>query len=892
MAADLRDQLQTAFGTTYVLERELGGGGMSRVFLATETALGRKVAVKVLPPELAEGLSVERFRREVLLAANLQHPAIVPVLAAGVAARLPYYTMPFVDGESLRARLQREHRVPVDGAVRLTREVADALDCAHERGIVHRDIKPENILLSRDRALLADFGIARALNKATGGAPHETLTATGIAIGTPAYMSPEQALGEREVDARSDVYSLACVAYEMLAGEHPFAGPTGLMVARRFTEPPPPLTSRRPDLPAALDAVLARALALDPNKRYATAGEFARALEAVLGFPAGSAATALTQPRGRAWSSRRRMAVVAAALATLVALGGAWWLAGRERGAAGSERKMLAVLPFKNLGRPEDAYFADGVTEEITSRLSSLDGLGVISRTSADQYRGTTKSLRQIARELGVQYVLEGSVRWERAGSGRGRVRVTPQLIRVSDDSHLWAEPLDADVTDVFQVQGTIAERVAGALDVALHEPVRHALAARPTESFEAYGAYLHGRSLVDRLQTTAVPTDSLELIIAAARRHFERAVVLDSSFAIAHAMLGEAEAAAWFYLGRTDERHRDMRAAYERALQLAPESPHVRVLIAGYEVDINADYGRASEHVERAIARAPSHAEAWARRAFIQWQRGDWETALASARRAVELDPRSHKAALAAANAYTQARRYGEADHYQEHLVALLPDEPHSHRSRAAVTGVLVGDTTRGRRLMQGVVRRFGLERATVTSQFWSMLFRFLEPAQRDSLRAVAKPAFQGDTLGYYHWKAELYRALEQPAVARAYYDSARTILLTRGPATADPLGAEWQWLLGVIAAELDRRDEAVRAARRAVDLVPLLKERDVHHFMRVNLARVLARVGDVDAAVSEIEYLLSVPSYISVPALRVDPAWAPLRSNPRFRRLVEGKR
>ena len=892
MTTDLREQLQATLGNAYTLERELGGGGMSRVFTATERALGRKVVVKVLPPELTEGLSTERFRREVLLADKLQHPAIVPVLTAGIAGALPYYTMPFVDGESLRQRIARGP-LPLDAAIDILRDVASALDYAHAHGVVHRDIKPDNILLSSGRALVADFGIARALRQATQSEVPETLTATGFAIGTPAYMSPEQALGDKDVGAPSDVYSLACVTYEMLAGQSPFAGPSGPMMARRFTGRPPTLSSHQPDLPRELDAVLARAMALDPAERHGTAGEFARELEqAALGAPGAGSAPTRPLPRGRSWRSPARAALVALAV---VVLGGGWWLATRERSTDDPERKMLAVLPFKNMGQAEDAFFADGVTEEVTSRLANLHGLGVISRTSADQYKGTTKPLKQIAQELGVGYVLEGSVRWDKSPDGRGKVRVTPQLIRVADDSHIWADRLDADVTDVFQVQGTIAERVANALDVALREPERRALVARPTENFDAYSAYLQGRAAMERVDRGSAPTDSLLSLLARATQVLERAVALDSGFAEAHAMLGTARWHTWHYRGRTDEVLLEKtRADFERALRLRPHSPDVLAEVSGYEIDVEGNYTRANVHVERALELAPNNATLVADRAFIQWQRGDWKAALSGFARAVELDPLSFRVVDNAARFHDQARRHEDAERYLGRLIALTPDEPRMYVRRAWRVAALAGDTARARQLMQEVVRRFGLERATTgrgdwvpADWMWRVTFTLLSSAQCDSLRAVALPAFTGDSSRYYRWKAQLHNTLGEQAIARAHYDSAHVVLLASVRTSPNPVSTHGT--LAIVEAALGRRDEALRAARRAVELAPLDNDRWRHYAYRLVLARVLARLGESDKAIAELEQLLAVPSYASAPGLRVDPTWDSLRSNPRFRRLVE---
>src|SRR2546422_2607430 len=462
---DLEARWQAPVGDAYRIEKELGGGGMSRLFLATEASLHRQVVIKLLPPELASEVSEARFKQEIELAARLQHPNILPVLTAGAKDELLFYVMPFVTGESLRHRLTREGRLPVTDAVRILHEIADALAFAHAEGVNHRDIKPENILLEGSHAVLTDFGVARALAEARSGG---RLTEAGISVGTPAYMSPEQAAGERHIDASADVYALAVVGYEMLAGMPPFKGPTAqALIAAQIMAPPPPLGAVRPETPPKVEDAIIRALAKDPNARLRTAAEVRDAIGAR------SVATV-------AGSRGRRLAVLGgvAVLFVLAGYGVLAGLRGRRQMTSASPQEMLVVLPFVNLGSSEDEYFADGITEELTARLAAIHGFGVISRTSAVHYRKTDKPLKQIGQELGVTYVLEGTIRTERASGRAHRVRVTPQLIRVSDDTHLWAEIYDEALADVFQVQSSIASRVAAALNVALLEPERRGVAS------------------------------------------------------------------------------------------------------------------------------------------------------------------------------------------------------------------------------------------------------------------------------------------------------------------------------------------------------------------------------------------------------------------------------
>ncbi|HEU4525795.1 MAG TPA: serine/threonine-protein kinase, partial [Gemmatimonadales bacterium] len=415
------ERLAAALADRYRLERELGQGGMAVVYLAEDGRHHRQVAVKVLRAELAGVLGPERFLREIETAARLRHPHILPLYDSGEAEGFLYYVMPLVEGESLRERLRREKQLPLDDALRIAREVADALSYAHAHGVVHRDIKPENILLESGHAVVADFGIARALSAAG----NERLTETGLSLGTPTYMSPEQAAGSADVDGRSDLYSLGCVLYEMLAGDPPFTGPTAAQVIQQhITVEPRSITQLRPAVPAAVAEAINRALAKTPADRFNPVGQFADALgKRTESETAPTTVTVAGGPGRKFWTAAR--GVASAAGAALIAAAAVWAFSRgnpRPPPASVSQAPRIVVLPFTNLGRPEDEYFADGVTEEVTTRIGATPGLGVIARSSAETYRKSEKPIRQIGQELGVAYVLEGTVRWQRASEGPGRV--------------------------------------------------------------------------------------------------------------------------------------------------------------------------------------------------------------------------------------------------------------------------------------------------------------------------------------------------------------------------------------------------------------------------------------------------------------------------------------
>jgi len=482
-------KLREALAGRYEIERELGRGGMATVYLARDVQHDRPVAVKVLHPDLAASLGAERFQREIKLAAGLQHPHILGVYDSGNADGNLWFTMPFVEGQSLRDRLNREGQLPINEAVRICREAALALDFAHRHGVVHRDIKPDNILLIDGQAMVADFGIARAIG-ASGG---ESLTQTGMSVGTAGYMSPEQATGESRIDARTDVYALGCVLYEMLAGEPPFTGPTAqAVIARAITETPRPLTSVRQAITPKLANAVSRALAKAPADRPATAGEFARDLE--------SAVTVEIPHASVSAPSRNRLVGlgVGALIVVALAVAGVLW----NRDTASATVRRIAVLPFENEGAAGDEYFADGMTDEVRSRLASITGIQVTARASSSQYKKTAKTPKDIGKELSVQYLLTGTVRWSKE-NGVNRVRVTPELIQVSNLASKWSQAYDTVLSNVFDVQSTIATQVAQALNVALAPPEAARLAQKPTTSLDAYDEFLKGEQITQSLGTS-----------------------------------------------------------------------------------------------------------------------------------------------------------------------------------------------------------------------------------------------------------------------------------------------------------------------------------------------------------------------------------------------------
>jgi serine/threonine-protein kinase len=594
------DGLTSALAGRYTIVRELGRGGMATVYLADDLKHHRRVAIKVLRAEVGMLLGADRFTREIRTAAALNHPHILPLHDSGDAGGFLYCVMPYVAGESLRQRIGREGRLPVDQAVRLIREAAAALHHAHGHGVIHRDVKPENILLLEGEAMVADFGIAIAV----GGSENERLTGTGLIVGTPEYMSPEQAAGERTLDARSDVYSLGCVLYELLVGEPPHAGSSPRQViARRFSEPAPRVRQVRPDVPAAIEQALLRALAPAPADRFPSAAAFAEALAGI-----GVAAPRVALP-------------------------------------------SVAVLPFANLSAdPDNEFFADGITEDVIAQLAKIRSLRVISRGSVMALKHRERSLREIGATLDVETVLEGSVR--RAGD---RVRIVAQLVDAATERHLWAETYDRRLTDIFAIQTDVALQIAGALEAELSPDERNRIRREPTSNVRAYQLYLQGRYWYSRY-TDESTRKGLE--------YYREAITADPAFALAHAAIGTAYAELAAGTGdgpwRADEAYREGVRAARAALALDPDLGEAHGVLGLLKMVYDFDWAGAESEFKLALKLSPGAADIYDHYGWFCAALERHDEAVALVRQAQQLDPLTHRADLAAA--LLRGGRYDEA--------------------------------------------------------------------------------------------------------------------------------------------------------------------------------------------------------------------------------------
>ena len=610
--ADTVALLKTALTQRYAIEREIGAGGMAVVYAAEDIRHRRKVAIKVLRPDISAALGAERFLREIETAASLRHPHIVPLFDSGDAAGTLFYVMPLVEGESLRARLNREERLPIEDALQITREVADALSYAHRRGVIHRDIKPENVLLEAGHAVVTDFGIARVVDDARS----ETLTQPGTALGTPRYMSPEQFSGEHDIDGRADLYSLACMLFEMLAGRPPFTGPSlSRTVYQHLSETPPPIANFRRSVPVSVASALQRALSKDPADRFATMTAFA---EALLGSP------------------------------------------------SENEPRSVAVLPFLNFSNdPENEYFADGITEDVITQLSKVRALKVVSRTSVMPFKRRDVELREIGERLRVSALLDGSVR--RAGN---RVRIAAQLVDVATDQHLWSETYDRDLTDIFAIQSEVALQITTALKAELSSDESVRIGRKPTANVHAYQHYLQGRHFLIRFT---------ERGIRSAIEHFERAIELDDRYAPPYAGLAQAftEMGEMGMLD-PDEAYPRAGASAAIAITLDPELDAAHCTMAYCKMVHEFDWAAAEAGFKRAIELSPSYADAYDLYGRLCAALERHDEAIELTQRAQELDPLSHRVDVA--TSFLRAGRYPEAVDSARRAVELDQGDSRAH--------------------------------------------------------------------------------------------------------------------------------------------------------------------------------------------------------------------
>jgi TolB-like protein/tetratricopeptide (TPR) repeat protein len=865
----------------FKLTEMIGRGGMGVVYLAHDTKLHRSVAVKAMPAELAANSVMQtRFQREARLLASLNHPNIAAIHEVVEEAGGIYLVLEYIRGDTLAKRISHK---PLEWseALRIGQQIAEALSAAHRQGVVHRDLKPGNIKITPEgRVKVLDFGLAQGSIRLSRNG-QSTTTQAGHIVGTPAYMSPEQAQG-REVDRPTDTWSFGCVLYEMLTGRSPFEGKTATDTLARVIEREPDWELLADDIPSNVRDLLHRCLEKDPARRLEDMEDAAAEIGEAQSCPAPLRTEALHK------TARTPVLIVGAAI--IAALSGMiLWIALPLRAPPSPGVIRLAVLPFANLGPGEDEYFADGITDAIMARLTGIHGLGVISRQSAIQYKDSGKRIQDIARELRVEYILTGTVRREQPSDPNGSVRITPELIRASDDTQVWAQPYNTGMGEIFQIQLNVVVGVARVLGITLREQERQALQRQPTVSMEAYNYYLLGNQYMYR--------SYLESDYRIAIRMYDNAIELDSAFALAYAQLSRAYVYMhWHHPYKAENSLLKAKQAVDKALALAPHVPEVHLALGQYHYHAHLQYEDALRHLEIARKDRPTDSQIVRFIAYVYRRQGKFPQAVNLIKEAMELDPRFATLPYVIGETLLLMREYEEAKVYLDRAISLAPDWPRPYAWKMQLHLLWDGDKQKARRTLEQALNNAGLrarEDAFVT--LWSVRLDMFEERYAEALDRLSVWESEAFETQFYlipkaQVSAQIHGLMSNDALEQTDYDAARRLL--EAAIQEHPEDGRAHSSLGVVYAGLGREQDAVREGQSGVASLPVTKEAYRGTFRVDNLARIYVMVGDFDSAIDTLGSLLSRPSELTRSSLQLDPAWAPLRNDARFKQLLESAR
>jgi TolB-like protein/tetratricopeptide (TPR) repeat protein len=857
---------------------------MGEVYRAKDSKLKREVAIKVLPQSLAaDPDALARFEREALAVAALSHPNILAIHDFGTHDGTAYAVMELLEGETLRGRLDG---APIGQrqAIEYALQIARGLSAAHGKGVVHRDLKPENVFVSNDgHVKILDFGLAKRVDAPTEqtSAPTGGHTEPGAVMGTIGYMSPEQLRG-LPVDHRSDIFSLGAILYELLSGRKAFKRDTASdTIAAVLKEDPPELTQSGRNISPALDHIVKHCLEKDRENRFGTAKDVAFALS-----ESSSPTMAATSGARAVVPAPRRAGLIWIAVAVVVGLAVAGLILSRRTRTVpvpvASGVKRVAVLPFENLGAPEDDYFADGIADEIRGKLTSLPGVEVIARGSSTPYKKTTKTPKQIAEELNATYLLTATVRWEKGG-GASRVHVSPELVDVSRPdapTSKWQQPFDAAITDVFQVQSEIATKVAQALGGALGAQEQKQLSEKPTQNLAAYDAFLKGDAIRNG-GASDPPTLRKEIDF------YEQAVALDPEFAQAWAGLSTSISLLYANGTPVPALAERARRAAEKAVALATNRPEGYLALGYFERLVSNDYNRALAPYEKALRLAPGDASALRGMALAQQGLGRWDAAVEYFRQAERLDPRSVFTERYLGDALLWLRHPVQARESFDRGLALAPANLTLIEDKA-MTYLSEGDLPGARAVLQAAPKEVEPTALVAYLANYQDLVWVLDEEQRELLRRLTPSAFDDDRGTWALCLVQAYALKGDAANARTYAEEARKAYEEQ--LRAAPNDAARHASLGLALAYLGRKEEAIREGQSGVALAPVSKNSFNGPYIQHQLARIYMLTGEPEKALDQIEPLLKIPYYLSRGWLKIDPNFDPLRKNPRFQKLVEG--
>jgi serine/threonine protein kinase len=831
----------------YKITEKLGAGGMGIVYKAQDLKLDRFVALKFLPPHLTTSEDEkQRFIHEAKAASSLDHNNICNIYEIDETEDGQLYiSMAYYEGETLQLKIEKG-LLKIEEVIDYAIQIVLGLQKAHEKEIVHRDIKPANIMLTDDGVVkILDFGLAKLSTQTK-------LTKESTTLGTVSYMSPEQAKGEKV-----DIYSILNDTQE-------------------------PATGLRTGVPMELERIINKCLQKNPANRYQHVDELIvdlRRLKDQTAFK-----TSQKKPEISTSKKKSPLFISSLVVSILIILAVFYFvfINPTREVSSSTERKMLVVLPFKNLGLPEDEYFADGITEEITSRLSEIKQLGVIGRTSADRYKNTNKSFDQIGDELGVDYLLEGSVRWEKLPGKESRIRVTPQLIKISDGTHIWTKRYDAVLESVFEVQSDIAEKVVNALDITLLGAEQKSISKKPTDNLEAYDYYLRGNSY--HLQRGATEEN-----FRVAEKLFLKAVGLDSNFVLPYLRLAQININYyWFHWDRNISRLNRAKYNIDKAKEINPEIPEIYVASGHYYYQGFLDYDKALFELENGLKLSPDNGEMLEWIGYIKRRQGKFEEAISYLIKSIELNPLSRQN-INIGETYLLLKKYEQAEKYVDIAISSMPEWGWPYSLKARIYILRDGDVKRAHQILKGSLDVVNQEKMWINYEL--AFLRILNGKYDEALKILSdEPANVFDGRQYFEPKSKIqafiYGLKKNKHFEKIYYDSARVVIEVK--LTTLPDDARVHSALGIVLAGLGKKDEAIREGIRATELLPITKEAWRGFTRELDLAKIYTMVGEYDLAIDKLEYLLSISGELSVPYIKLDPVWRPLLKIPRFQKIL----
>jgi len=870
----------TLFAGRYLVLEKLGEGGMGSVYRVLDKEIDSKVALKLILSDTAfDNRTIEHFRNELKTARSIIHKNVCRMFDLNKFQDQYYITMEYVPGQDLKNMLKMTQKLSIEKAVEISVQICDGLQEAHQLGVVHRDLKPSNIMIDKEgKVRILDFGLARSLKEGI-------QTVSDKMVGTPNFMSPEQIDG-KGIDQRSDIYSLGTILFQMLTGELPFSDDSlqQVILKQKYKNPPNP-KKLNPQIPDVLCRIILKCLNKNKERRFSNVRELKAELNALninrkLSLDTGlSHDTTITKNKtGVPFAGALIVFLLVAVLGGVYLFKGVFF--SPSSASLSSQEKILAVLPFENLGAQEDEYFADGLTEELTNRLSALHGLMVISRISSQNYKNSSKTISRIGKELNVDYILEGTVRWNRDSSQSDRIIVTTQLVRTSNETQIWGGKYDEVIEDIFAVQTRIAEEVAKKLDIEVLGPARDALNVKPTANMEAFDFYLKAREYYN----SAYLNQSYDLYSEAIKL-LEQAVGIDESFTLAYVNLYYIHMQMHITgIDRSDDRLNLARTALIRAENLDPDLPEVRLCRAHFYMNGLKDYENALEiyqDVQRARPNLPPYYLS-----HIHRLKGHWKEAVMYLEKAFKLSPLSSDYAHILGRLYAWIGQYDQSEEWFDRALSIYPDLYYSKLGKARLPLLAEGDTERSRLLTDSlpphILTDYHFFELGLLEKKYSQVLELLDRTSYDSFQEAH--FYFSKNLSYawvYHKMGDIEKRNQ---FAQAACEELRKNLAEH------PEDTRIRAALGLSYGFLGQKEEAVREGIQAANMVPLSQNAFEGTRYILILARIYSLIGDEENALQQLEYLFSHPcgNIYSIPMLKIDPFWESFHRNLRFIRLL----